>query len=124
VKSIRVGGPPGFAGLVVAPLADGGIKARDMVIALVGPLVDGTRDWPPSWPLRRDEREKLGVLAGSLGLDRESYDQICRIAKRLVADPEFQKLAGLIECVLLHVPVITGGQLQALREAALTRRNQ
>jgi hypothetical protein len=91
-----------------------------MVVALLGPLADGTPDWPPPWPLRRDERENLGLIAEALNLDRESYAQLCRIAKGLLADTSFVELAELLECVLLRVPIISGELVYALH-AALTK---
>jgi hypothetical protein len=118
IEYVRIDRPHyDLLGEVRAPLVDE-IRPREIVIVLVGHIADGRPDWPPPWPVRRDEAESLGVLVEYLGVSEEKYARLITSAEAMVSDPEFQKLARLIERALLRVPVIGGEDIYALCQAS------
>jgi hypothetical protein len=73
---------------------------------------------PPTWPVAEDEIEGVGVLVKHLRLDEAGYREIVGLAEKLLADPDFQRLRGLIARALHLAPVLDGESVEILRKAA------
>jgi hypothetical protein len=96
------------------------LRPEDLIIRLVGWMEDGECPgaWPPPWPVAEDSAEGVGVLVKHLGLDEAGYREIVALAEKLLADPDFQRLQGLIARALHIAPVIDGESVEILRKAA------
>jgi hypothetical protein len=97
------------------------LAPEDLIINLVGWMCDGEYPgtWPPTWPVAENTAEDgVGVLVKWLGLDEAGYREIVALAEKLLADPDFQRLQGLIARALHFAPVIDGESVEILRKAA------
>jgi hypothetical protein len=93
---------------------------EDLIINLVGWMADGEHPgtWPPTWPVDEDEDESVGALVCYLELDEAGYRELVDQAERLLADPAFQRLQGLIARALHLAPVLDTESVEVLRKAA------
>jgi hypothetical protein len=87
----------------------------DVLISLVGYLVERRPDWPPRYELAVDEeREALCVLIDVLSIDEERWDDLCELAEEFIAAAEFRRVAGLIERALSRCPALSGADVEDL----------
>ena len=119
VRCVRVDQPEiGIDGTVDLDW-DREFEPTDLITALVGWWADGTHpNWPPSWPIAEDELDSVGKLVRLLGLDEEAYVALVQLAERVLADPNFQRLAGLISRALADAPVLDTESVAILARAA------
>jgi hypothetical protein len=97
------------------------VGPQDLIINIVGWMADGEYPgiWPPPWRLaKRMKVDGVGVLVRYLELDEAGYRELVDQAERLLADPAFQRLQGLIARALQIAPVIDGESVEILRKAA------
>jgi hypothetical protein len=125
VQCVRVDHPePGTNGQVLSELGPDLIQPRDAVVALVGYMTDGSADWPPEWPVHKDEVEALGLIVRALKLDEENYRRLIGVAEDLLENMDFRRLMDAIATALGRVPAISGEELEELRLAVLGQREQ
>jgi hypothetical protein len=119
IRCVRVDWPDvGVAGSMTVE-RERDLRPEDLVIGLIGWMADDEHPgtWPPTWPVAEDERDGVGALVKQLGLDEAGYREIVGLAEKLLADPDFQRLHGLIARALHLASVIDGESVEILRKA-------
>ena len=96
------------------------LRPEDLIINLVGSMADDDcpGPWPPRWPVDTAEVDGVGAVVQQLGIDEAEYDDLVAAAAKLLADPAFRRLQGLVERALHLAPVIDGESVEILRKAA------
>jgi hypothetical protein len=121
IRSVRVDEPDvGVPGMVLVETKRD-LGPEDLAIALIGWMVDDERlvAWPPPWRLaKRTKSDGVGALVNHLGLDEAEYDEVVGLVEKLLADPDFKRLMGLIARALQIAPVLDTESVEILRRAA------
>jgi len=74
--------------------------------------------WPEPWPVRPNAPENIGVLVRELGLNKDQYEDICRIAEDLVSQPFFREAVELVARAAMIAPSIDAAGLETLRQVS------
>lgn len=103
-------------GRVRAPVPrDEGVRARDVIVALIGYVAEGEKDWPPSFEDAKSERrESLDILIRLLKLSEQRYAELVEVTRELEANPDFRRLRDSIARALRRVPRLLPEDLDAL----------
>ena len=92
---------------MVSDLSEDGVSdqtAEDFLcMVLAGPLTEAPDRPAPEWPIDPDstgDEHLVATLADFLQLDEAGYERVLERTRRLVSDPDFSRLVGLISRAL------------------------
>jgi hypothetical protein len=78
-------------------------------------MAEGEPGWPPPYAAALDEdREGLGLVLRTFGVDQGGYDRAIEITREIVGHPEFKRLQAAIARPLSAVPRLDAIDIEAI----------
>lgn len=101
-------------GLARCPIGDR-IEASQVVLCVIGYLSEAEPGWPPSYAdAFGEEREALGRVLMFIGAREDTYAECVKLARDMLADPEFIRLRDALARALHHVPRLEAEDIESL----------